>query len=135
MPPWARSGAGGSRTMKALGKNVIRHLPRDLQLSPARIEALLRSYLNAWAMYGLTLSDAAFFDDAPDSLRGIDAVKADALALHVQSIAVNHAGRAADVREGERGQEGQEGEERAHGGRIPCHEGNARVVQPIAKTL
>jgi hypothetical protein len=34
--------------------------------SPKQIEALLRGYLNTWAMYGLTLSDAAFFDDIPD---------------------------------------------------------------------
>jgi hypothetical protein len=35
-------------------------------VSPAKVEALLRGYLNTWALYGLTISDAVFFDDAPD---------------------------------------------------------------------
>ncbi len=34
-----------------------------------QIEALLRGYFNAWASYGLMLSDAVFFDATPD-LRG-----------------------------------------------------------------
>jgi hypothetical protein len=52
--------------MRRFGKNVIRHLPRDLQVSPDRIEALLKGYLHTAAIYGLTLSDAIFFDDSPD---------------------------------------------------------------------
>lgn len=67
LQPWARSSPGGSRTLRALGE-AERKLPTGLQLSPAKLEALLRGYLNTWAMYGLTLSDAAFFDDVP-SLR------------------------------------------------------------------
>ena len=63
--PFARSNEYTSKTMRALGE-ATKDLPPELQVSPARMEALLRGYLNAWAMYGLTLSDAAFFDHAPD---------------------------------------------------------------------
>lgn len=38
-------------------------MPESLQVNPARTEALLRGYFNTWAMYGLMLSDQAFFDD------------------------------------------------------------------------
>lgn len=38
-------------------------LPEWAQLNPARSEALLRGYFNTWAMYGLQLSDEAFFGD------------------------------------------------------------------------
>tara|TARA_R110002124_G_scaffold45163_1_gene136981 strand:- start:33092 stop:37312 length:4221 start_codon:yes stop_codon:yes gene_type:complete len=65
LAPWARSGPYTSRTMQALGE-ATRDFPRALQISPARAEALLRGYLNTWAMYGLTLADAALFDDMPD---------------------------------------------------------------------
>ena len=65
LEPWARAGTYTSRSLRALGE-ATRALPRDLQVSPARAEALLRGYLNTWAMYGLTLSDSLFFDDAPD---------------------------------------------------------------------
>ena len=64
MEPWARSGAYTSRTVRAAGE-ATRHLPRELQLSPKQLEALIRGYLNTWGMYGLTLADAAFFDDVP----------------------------------------------------------------------
>jgi hypothetical protein len=67
LQPFARSAPGGSRTLRALGE-AERHLPPEFQASPAQVEALLRGYLNTWALYGLTLSDAAFFDDVP-SLR------------------------------------------------------------------
>jgi len=40
---------------------------RELQVfSPAQIEYLIEGYFNTWATYGLTLTDAAFFDDRPD---------------------------------------------------------------------
>ncbi|MHB1219147.1 MAG: LPD38 domain-containing protein [Alphaproteobacteria bacterium] len=64
LQPWARS-LGTSRTMRALGE-MERGLPREMQVSPSQAEALLRGFLNSWAGYGLTLSDAMFFDDAPD---------------------------------------------------------------------
>ena len=67
LEPWARSGPFTSRTLRAMGEKM-RHLPRALQVSPAKAEALLRGYLNTWALYGLSLSDAMFFDDKP-SLR------------------------------------------------------------------
>ena len=65
MQPWARSGPFTSPTVRAAGE-ATRTLPEAFQVSPARLEALLRGYLNTWAMYGLTLSDSAFFDDRPD---------------------------------------------------------------------
>lgn len=33
---------------------------------PAQFESPLRGYFNTWAMYGLTLTDMALFDDMPD---------------------------------------------------------------------
>ena len=65
LEPWARSGPFTSRTLRAAGEKM-RHLPRALQVSPAKAEALLRGYFNTWALYGLSLSDAMFFDDKPD---------------------------------------------------------------------
>jgi len=67
LQPWARSGSGTSRTLRALGE-AERNLPTKFQASPAQVEALLRGYFHTWASYGLSLSDAAFFDDVP-SLR------------------------------------------------------------------
>lgn len=65
LEPFARAGPFTSRTLRAMGEKM-RHLPRALQVSPAKAEALLRGYLNTWALYGLSLSDAMFFDDKPD---------------------------------------------------------------------
>ena len=64
LKPFAQTTAFTSRTMQALGEST-RGLPTELQISPARTEALLRGYFNAWAAYGLTLSDQIFFDDVP----------------------------------------------------------------------
>lgn len=72
--PFARSDAYTSPTLRAFGEDVVRHLPRGAQqhglfgfpLSPKNIQHLLEGYFNGWAMYGMTLTDAAFFDDAPD---------------------------------------------------------------------
>ncbi|MCK5601905.1 methyltransferase [Candidatus Pacearchaeota archaeon] len=63
--PWARSSPYGSRVLRDIGE-ATRKLPRKLQISPARAEALLRGYFNTWAMYGLLLADAALYDDIPD---------------------------------------------------------------------
>lgn len=63
--PWARSAPQASRTLKSLGE-AERNLPRNLQVSPARVQALLQGYFNTWATYGLMLSDAAFYDDTPE---------------------------------------------------------------------
>lgn len=63
--PWARAGTGTSRTLAEAGE-AMRGLPRELQASPAQVEALLRGYFNTWSAYGLTLTDAMFFDDVPD---------------------------------------------------------------------
>ena len=49
-------------TMRAIGM-ASRDLPESLQVNPVRAEALLRGYLNTWGMYGLMLSDKAFFGD------------------------------------------------------------------------
>ena len=58
MQPWAQYRATTSETAKWLG--------RQLGVSPLRIEHLVLGYMNTWGRYGLTLMDAAFFDDAPD---------------------------------------------------------------------
>ncbi|MEN6630774.1 MAG: LPD38 domain-containing protein [Sulfuricella sp.] len=60
--PFLRAKPNTSETMKALGM-ASRNLPESLQVPPARAEALLRGYLNTWGMYGLMLSDRAFFGD------------------------------------------------------------------------
>ncbi len=65
LDPALRIGPRTSETLRALGK-AERKLPPELQVSPVRVEALLRGYLNTWALYGLTMSDAMFFDDQPD---------------------------------------------------------------------
>ncbi len=65
LPRWMRAERHTSQTLRAAGE-ATRNLPRALQAPPARLEALLRGYLNTWAMYGLSLSDAVLFDDMPD---------------------------------------------------------------------
>lgn len=60
--PFLRSKPGTSETMRALGM-ATRDNPEWAQLNPARAEALLRGYLNTWGLYGLMLTDQAFFGD------------------------------------------------------------------------
>ncbi|MHB1176516.1 MAG: LPD38 domain-containing protein [Sulfuriferula sp.] len=62
MQPFLRAKPGTSETMKAIGMSTA-DMPESLQVNPARTEALLRGYFNTWAMYGLMLSDQAFFHD------------------------------------------------------------------------
>lgn len=62
LQPFLRAKPNTSETMKALGM-ATRDLPESLQVNPVRAEALLRGYLNTWGMYGLMLSDRAFFGD------------------------------------------------------------------------
>lgn len=66
--PFLRAKPNTSETMKALGM-ATRDLPESLQVPPARAEALLRGYLNTWGMYGLMLSDRAFFGDKLPEMR------------------------------------------------------------------
>lgn len=66
LEPFARSGPYTSPSL-ATAAEQLRKLPRWAQVSPAQVEHLLRGYLNTWAGYGLTLSDAAFFDRRPDA--------------------------------------------------------------------
>jgi len=66
--PFLRAKPNTSETMKALGM-MTRDLPESMQVPPARAEALLRGYLNTWAMYGLMLSDQAFFGDKLPEMR------------------------------------------------------------------
>ncbi|MFT3960501.1 LPD38 domain-containing protein [Propionivibrio sp.] len=66
--PFLRAKPTTSETMKAIGLEM-RNLPESLQLNPVRAEALLRGYLNTWAMYGLMLSDKAFFGDKLPEMR------------------------------------------------------------------
>ncbi len=66
--PFLRAKPNTSETMKALGM-ASRDLPESLQVNPVRAEALLRGYLNTWAVYGLMLSDRAFFGDKLPEMR------------------------------------------------------------------
>jgi len=65
LEPWARSGPYNSRTLRWVGEKGIRQLPKGLQISPARLEALLRGFFNSWAATGLQIADGMFFDDVP----------------------------------------------------------------------
>lgn len=60
--PFLRAKPGTSETFKALGM-ATKDNPEWAQVNPARAEALLRGYLNTWGMYGLMLTDQAFFGD------------------------------------------------------------------------
>jgi len=62
MQPFLRAKPTTSETMKAAGM-ATKDLPESMQVNPVRAEALLRGYFNTWAMYGLALSDNAFFGD------------------------------------------------------------------------
>lgn len=62
LQPFLRAKPHTSETLRALGMATA-ELPEWAQLNPARTEALLRGYFNTWAMYGLQLSDQAFFGD------------------------------------------------------------------------
>ncbi|WP_235609673.1 LPD38 domain-containing protein [Azospira sp. I13] len=62
LQPFLRAKPSTSESMKALGM-ATRDMPEALQVNPVRAEALLRGYLNTWGMYGLMLSDKAFFGD------------------------------------------------------------------------
>lgn len=62
LQPFLRAKPTTSETLKAAGM-ATRNLPEELQVNPAKAEALLRGYFNIWAMYGLMLSDEAFFGD------------------------------------------------------------------------
>ncbi len=62
MQPFMRAKPTTSETLKAAGM-ATRDLPESLQVNPVRAEALLRGYFNTWGMYGLMLSDQAFFGD------------------------------------------------------------------------
>jgi hypothetical protein len=60
--PFLRAKPGTSETFKALGMTT-KDNPEWAQVNPARAEALLRGYLNTWGLYGLMLTDQAFFGD------------------------------------------------------------------------
>lgn len=62
MQPFLRAKPTTSETLKAAGM-ASRDLPENLQVNPVRAEALLRGYFNTWGMYGLMLTDQAFFGD------------------------------------------------------------------------
>lgn len=68
LQPFLRAKPGTSETMKAAGM-ATKDLPESMQVNPARAEALLRGYFNTWAMYGLMLTDKAFFNDKRPELR------------------------------------------------------------------
>lgn len=62
LQPFLRAKSSTSETMKEIGM-ASRDLPEKLQVNPVRAEALLRGYFNTWAMYGLMLTDRAFFSE------------------------------------------------------------------------
>ncbi len=66
--PFMRAKPNTSETMRALGM-ATRNLPESMQINPVRTEALLRGYLNTWAMYGLMLSDRAFYSEVGPAMR------------------------------------------------------------------
>lgn len=68
LQPFLRAKPGTSETLKAAGM-ATRDLPESLQVNPVRAEALLRGYFNTWALYGLALSDKAFFSDKMPAVR------------------------------------------------------------------
>jgi len=67
LEPWARTSVHTSPTLRAWGEFTRKAdwMP-DWMRSPKNLEALLRSYLNAWAGYGLSITDGLFFDNQPD---------------------------------------------------------------------
>lgn len=69
LQPFLRAKPNTSESMKALGM-ASRDFPEALQVNPVRAEALLRGYLNTWGMYGLMLTDRAFFGDKLPEMRG-----------------------------------------------------------------
>lgn len=62
MQPFLRAKPSTSETLKAVGM-ATRDLPESMQVNPVKAEALLRGYFNTWAMYGLMLTDSAFYSD------------------------------------------------------------------------
>ena len=65
LQPFARSSYFTSPTVKAIGEATA-GLPSEYQISPQKLEHLIRGYLNTWGSYGLMLSDWAFFRNEPD---------------------------------------------------------------------
>jgi len=66
--PFMRAKPTTSETMKAAGMATA-NLPESLQVNPVRTEALLRGYFNTYALYGLALTDKAFFADKGPTMR------------------------------------------------------------------
>ena len=58
LQPGLRGASTTTRTAQAIGKK--------LNLSPPKIEALIRGYFNSFGYYGLTLADQWFFNDSED---------------------------------------------------------------------
>ena len=58
LKPELRGASTTTRTAQAIGKK--------LNLSPPKIQALIRGYFNSFGYYGLTLSDQWFFNDSED---------------------------------------------------------------------
>lgn len=68
LQPFLRAKPSTSETMKAAGM-ATGNLPEGAQIAPARAEALLRGYFGTWAMYGLMISDQAFFSEKLPTMR------------------------------------------------------------------
>lgn len=63
--PFAQATPYTSRALQDAGI-ATRDMPDWAQISPVRMEHLLRGYFNTWAMYGLSLADAVLYDDQPE---------------------------------------------------------------------
>jgi len=60
--PYAQSSPYTSVTLQRLAEKTA-GLPKELQFSPRRAEALIRGYFNTWGMYGLMISDEILYGD------------------------------------------------------------------------
>jgi hypothetical protein len=71
LQPFMRVKPGTSETMREMGM-LTRDWPEEIQVNPVRAEALLRGYFNAFGMYGLALTDRAFFNERLPAMRADD---------------------------------------------------------------
>lgn len=62
LEPFAQYTPYTNKTLVNLAE-LTKDLPKELQFSPKRAEALVRGYLNIWGMYGLMIADEALYGD------------------------------------------------------------------------
>jgi hypothetical protein len=69
LDPALRYRTGTSEFSRAVGEGMLKaDIPMEVRdkLSPARVDALVKGYLNTWGMYGLMLSDEAMGKERPE---------------------------------------------------------------------